>query len=508
MAGLTITTSCEFHELPTGATELKYKLAAVLPPNAAARRPIAIALLVDVSGSMTDAWHIVKRAVQWLVNRSGLDSRDLISLILFNNYVMVDLPLQPLTAQAAQQLLRQLEECEPDGGTNICGAIDAAMQELAKAPADCPQLIILATDGESNAGGGPYEMVSALLGLAAAPPPPAGEWMPSLPPAWLRTTASSYSTRLSPTLSAFGTQLSDSDSDVEPPTAAPPAPAARTIVCAPRAHPAGSLTAARSLLQSQKSHAPVDIFTLGIGTRCNPELLALLAEVGSGQPLFIREGFTDVEMQAGLAVPIVQATSIELVSPTVEITPAAGFCLSARRGGRTTTGDLLPPHMLACALPHLRAGSTKSLLVTVTASRQIVPSEVLGEITLAGVRAQLVAPAVESDAPTVDGGVLWLELHDALLGRIAVAVAAGEGLRTALREIAREFEAHPTRALPEAAPFAAMLAQMLETATDAPAPARLGPSLTALSAARTGSDQVAPTAFGLRATFTATQSEQ
>ena len=252
MAGLTITTSCEFHELPTGATELKYKLAAVLPPNAAARRPIAIALLVDVSGSMTDAWHIVKRAVQWLVNRSGLDSRDLISLILFNNYVMVDLPLQPLTAQAAQQLLLQLEGCEPDGGTNICGAIDAAMQELAKAPADCPQLIILATDGESNAGGGPYEMVSALLGLAAAGPPPAGEWMPSLPPAWLRTTASSYSTRLSPTLSAFGTQRSDSDSDVEP----PPAPAARTIVCAPRAHPAGSLTAARSLLQSQKKPRP------------------------------------------------------------------------------------------------------------------------------------------------------------------------------------------------------------------------------------------------------------
>jgi hypothetical protein len=77
----------------------------------------------------------------------------------------------------------------------------------------------------------------------------------------------------------------------------------------------------------------------------------------------------------------------------------------------------------------------------------------------------------------------------ALHARIEAAVAAGAGLRTALLEISREFEAHPARALPEAAPVAALLAQLLE---DEPAPL--------------GSGQVAPAAFGLQATFSATQS--
>lgn len=73
----------------------------------------------------------------------------------------------------------------------------------------------------------------------------------------------------------------------------------------------------------------------------------------------------------------------------------------------------------------------------------------------------------------------------ALHARIEAAVAAGAGLRTALLEISREFEAHPARALPEAAPVAARVAQLL---------------------APLGSGQVAPAAFGLQATFSATQS--
>lgn len=80
----------------------------------------------------------------------------------------------------------------------------------------------------------------------------------------------------------------------------------------------------------------------------------------------------------------------------------------------------------------------------------------------------------------------------ALHARIEAAVAAGAGLRTALLEISREFEAHlPARALPEAASVAALLAQLLK---DEPAPL--------------GSGQVAPAAFGLQATFSATQSGQ
>ena len=502
MAQPLIQTTCELDALPSGAPirELKFRLDVVLPANVDARRPLAVALLVDESGSMGGTWHIVQRAVRWFATRSGLGPQDLISLIAFNTAATVLTPLQPLTAHAAEALHSQLCARSPNGSTNICDAIEAAMQELAKAPADFPQLVVLATDGESNAGGGPYEMVSALLGLAA---------VPALHPG----PSASASTRASTRASDFGTQLSptatdsedseDSDSDSEDNTLQP---APRIFLRAPRRFDggaAGSMAAARSLAHAQKGHAPVGVFTLGIGTRCNPELLALLADVGGGQPLFISDAFTDIEMQTGLAVPIIQATSIELMRPVVELAPAAGVSLRALYGGRTTTGDLLPPHRLACALPHLRAGSTTSLLVTVTAG-SMAPGAVLAEVSLAGARAQLVAPAQTSAAPASDASVLWLELHSALLGRIEDAVVAGSGLRTRLLEISREFEAHPARARAEAAPFAAMLAQLLESTADTPA--QLGPSLAALAAARSGSGQVAPTAFGLQATFTATQS--
>ena len=509
MAQPLIQTTCELDALPSGAPirELKFRLDVVLPANVDARRPLAVALLVDESGSMGGTWHIVQRAVRWFATRSGLGPQDLISLIAFNTAATVLTPLQPLTAHAAEALHSQLCARSPNGSTNICDAIEAAMQELAKAPADFPQLVVLATDGESNAGGGPYEMVSALLGLATAP-----ELHPG-PSSSASTRASDFGTQLSPTAtdsedsdSDSDSNGEDSDSDSEDNTLQP---APRIFLRAPRRFDGGaasSMAAARSLAHAQKGHAPVDVFTLGIGTQCNPELLALLADVGSGQPLFISEAFTDVEMQTGLAAPIVQATSIELMRPVVELAPAAGVSLRALYSGRTTTGDLLPPHRLACTLPHLRAGSTTSLLVTVTAG-SMAPGAVLAEVSLAGARAQLVAPAQTSAAPASDASVLWLELHSALLGRIEDAVVAGSGQRARLLEISREFEAHPARARAEAAPFAAMLARLLESATDTTdMPAQLGPSLAALAAARSGSGQVAPTAFGLQATFSATQS--
>jgi Mg-chelatase subunit ChlD len=108
------------------------------------RRPLRIALALDVSRSMDNKIHEVEEALTHFIDL--LEPADQILVITFNDQVRV---VQDFTSDR-ELLGRVLDDLEPRGGTALYDAISAAIQRVGAGPAESKAVVVV-TDGVDTA---------------------------------------------------------------------------------------------------------------------------------------------------------------------------------------------------------------------------------------------------------------------------------------------------------------------------------------------------------------------
>jgi Ca-activated chloride channel family protein len=117
------------------------------------RSHIAVALVIDTSGSMREETNnVVKlehaiKAAHRLIDAPQLQPEDKICIIQFDDSSNVLLPLSPLDRARAHQVVETLRNY--DGGTQMGKGMQNALQQLGKEPPDVPKRLVLLTDGET-----------------------------------------------------------------------------------------------------------------------------------------------------------------------------------------------------------------------------------------------------------------------------------------------------------------------------------------------------------------------
>ncbi|XP_047486112.1 calcium-activated chloride channel regulator 1-like [Penaeus chinensis] len=128
-------------------------------------RPPAIAMVIDVSGSMTSHRRSarLKRAVSWWILRDAPDNTSL-AILVFSDDVKVVQNLTQLDSEATRRALAASLNHRPMGGTSIGSGLLKAIEVLKD---ETSKLIFLVTDGEENEK--PYirDMMGDLLSSGA-----------------------------------------------------------------------------------------------------------------------------------------------------------------------------------------------------------------------------------------------------------------------------------------------------------------------------------------------------
>lgn len=115
------------------------------------RPALAIALVIDRSGSMGEDEKLAYtiEAAKWVV--ANLGERDLLSIVTFNHTADVVAAAAPVVDRA--YLSHRLDEVEADGRTDISAALLEAIAQLdASATASQSRHILVLTDGQANVG--------------------------------------------------------------------------------------------------------------------------------------------------------------------------------------------------------------------------------------------------------------------------------------------------------------------------------------------------------------------
>ena len=129
-----------------------------------APRPVALAIVVDVSGSMGGSKIADARAgAARLVDRLGDD--DLLSIVAFESEVHTVLAPARL-GDARRRAASAVEQLAPMGGTCMSCGLDAAYALLAEAPATHDRRVVLFSDGHANEGIVTPEGLAAIVGAA------------------------------------------------------------------------------------------------------------------------------------------------------------------------------------------------------------------------------------------------------------------------------------------------------------------------------------------------------
>lgn len=118
--------------------------------SARARAPMAIALVVDRSGSMAGPkMRQAKRAAKALVAR--LADSDSLALVTYSSDYAVDVDLTRIKGQRAR-ILRTIDDMLDGGGTNLAGGLNAGLKALSSADRAHLRRVILLSDGNANQG--------------------------------------------------------------------------------------------------------------------------------------------------------------------------------------------------------------------------------------------------------------------------------------------------------------------------------------------------------------------
>jgi len=127
------------------------ELSAPASPAASERRPLAVALVLDRSGSMAgDKLDVARRCAAFLIERLAPDDR--LAIVSFDSEVRLDAPLMQVGPNR-HQLVQAARAIQPGGQTNLSGGWLKGVETLA--PLDggtYTRRILLLTDGMANVG--------------------------------------------------------------------------------------------------------------------------------------------------------------------------------------------------------------------------------------------------------------------------------------------------------------------------------------------------------------------
>jgi Ca-activated chloride channel family protein len=126
------------------------ELVAPSAPQDVARRPLAVSLVIDRSGSMAGRKLEVTRAcAAFLVERMA--PVDLVSIVAYDDEVQLRAPLPPLDGNR-DDLLDAIRGIHSGGQTNLSGGWLKGAETLSDAPADTLRRVLLLSDGLANVG--------------------------------------------------------------------------------------------------------------------------------------------------------------------------------------------------------------------------------------------------------------------------------------------------------------------------------------------------------------------
>lgn len=118
--------------------------------GATERAPMAVAIVVDRSGSMAGAKiREARNAAKQFVTR--LADEDQIAIVTYSTDYSVDLPLTAMKGQHAR-VERVIDDILDGGGTNISGGLQAGLTALRSARHGAIKRLLLVSDGNANQG--------------------------------------------------------------------------------------------------------------------------------------------------------------------------------------------------------------------------------------------------------------------------------------------------------------------------------------------------------------------
>ncbi|WP_240488739.1 vWA domain-containing protein [Labilithrix luteola] len=127
-----------------------------------ARPPIDLALVVDTSGSMSGEKIANARAAAATLVRKLKDG-DIVSLDAFSDEAQTVVAPTVLDATTRAEILRQVNELTPSGGTNMFAGLSLAEGQLSRAPRSHPlRRVVVISDGRANVGPSSPEILGAL----------------------------------------------------------------------------------------------------------------------------------------------------------------------------------------------------------------------------------------------------------------------------------------------------------------------------------------------------------
>lgn len=119
-------------------------------PRTEARRPRAVALVLDRSGSMEGTrMEALRRAAESFIET--LHPQDRIALITYGSSARVDLPAVPVGTNRTR-VVRILDDIREGGGSHLSAGLSAGFRSLAHLTAPWSKQVVLVTDGGANQG--------------------------------------------------------------------------------------------------------------------------------------------------------------------------------------------------------------------------------------------------------------------------------------------------------------------------------------------------------------------
>ncbi|HEY5949790.1 MAG TPA: VWA domain-containing protein, partial [Kofleriaceae bacterium] len=115
------------------------------------RSPLAVALVLDVSGSMSgDPIAHVLRASEIVAEL--LDARDQLAIVTFSNHAAIRVGLTRCDDDGRRLITAALRTITVEGGTNMHAGMETAAAVLMHAPAGLRRTMVVLSDGQPNVG--------------------------------------------------------------------------------------------------------------------------------------------------------------------------------------------------------------------------------------------------------------------------------------------------------------------------------------------------------------------
>ncbi len=164
---LAVTTAKPAYPADGGALDLLVRVGVDLPDYGVDRRPLALALVIDRSGSMSgEPLEAAKAAVCAAVEMLLPD--DWVSVVTYDDQVRVVAPLAPAGTDR-RRLLRTVREIVPGGSTALyAGWAEGLSQAMSCPVAEVGARVVLLSDGMANVGPRDAPSIAADVAQAAA----------------------------------------------------------------------------------------------------------------------------------------------------------------------------------------------------------------------------------------------------------------------------------------------------------------------------------------------------